>query len=165
MGPPGVISNPDWMSSSGPSELDCNSKLATLISRLLSHARVGESEREKPQPELVPLASALLQCRLTWDHAIGFGRSVDPVWIMLLFVYVRQAEGPDLSLASLSDLSVVGPRTVVVRWTTALVSAGTLELAGECSSGTDTVVRLSSHGLHKIENWLRAISAELARLL
>lgn len=163
-----VISNMSGSSIGRGQSVDgeSNSRSATLlISRLLNYPINRERGAEKSDAELVPLASALLQCRLTWDRAVGLDLSLDPVWSILLLIYARQANSPGLAVASLGDLPVIGPGTVLVRWTTKLVSDGILELAEDCARDAEPVVRLSPDALHKMEDWLRAAKAEFARLV
>jgi hypothetical protein len=142
-----------------------NSRSATaLIGRLLNYPVVHD-RTERPDAELVPLASALLQCRLTLDLAVGPDLSLDPVWSLLLFVYVRQANGPGVDVASLSNLPAIAPGTVLLRWTIKLINDGILELAQVSLRDAEPVVRLSSDALHNMDDWLRGARAELGRLV
>jgi hypothetical protein len=144
---------------------ESNSQSATLlIRRLLSYPVERERGAERSDVELVPFASALLQCRVTWDRAFGLVLAVDPVWSLLLLVYVRQANSSGVTVASLWDLPVIGPGTVLVRWIMKLIGDGILELAEECAGDAEPVVRLSPDGLHKMEHWLRSAKAEFGRL-
>jgi hypothetical protein len=136
-----------------------------LIGRLSSYPIERERRVERPDAGLVPLASALLQCRLKLDRAIGRDLSIDSVWSILLFVYVRQADSSGVDVASLSNLPTIAPGTVLLRWTMTLVSDGILELAEDSVRDAGPVVRLSSDALHNMDDWLRAAKAELARLV
>jgi hypothetical protein len=156
-----VISITSTRSSRCGQSADRRSKSATsLISRLLNHSFAGRSNWEKPEAELARLASALLQCRIAWDRALGLNLALDPVWSMLLLVYVRQLNSPGVPIASLSNLPIAGPDTVILRWTIKLVDEGILELAEDRAGGAEPVVQLSPDALYKIEEWLRASKAE-----
>jgi hypothetical protein len=146
-----------------PAEESNSKSMALLIDRLLSHP-ISREPQARSDAKLVPCASAFLQARMTWDRALRIELSIDPVWSMLLVIYVRQATDPGIKVASLLDLPWIGPSTVLVRWATKLVTDGILELAEDRSSDAGKIVRLSFDGLHKIENWLRSSTAEVARL-
>ena len=161
-----VISITSARPSRSGQSADRDSKSATsLISRLLNHSVAGRCNEEKPEAELARLASALLQCRIAWDRALGLNLTLDPVWSVLLFVYVRQLDSPGVPIAWLSDLPMAGPDTVILRWTIKLVDEGILELAEDSAGGAERVVQLSPDALHKIEEWLRASKAELEALV
>ena len=95
-----------------PPEEESNSKsMALLIDRLLSHP-ISREPQARSDAKLVPCASAFLQSRITWDQAFRIDLSIDPVWSMLLVIYVRQATDVGITVASLLDLSWIGPSTI-----------------------------------------------------
>jgi len=136
-----------------------------LISRLLNHPVVQNRRDPKANAELVALATALLQSRILWDRALQLEMSLDPVWTILLLVYVRQAESAALSISQLRDLRAIAPVTVLLRWVTKLVSDDILEIAENGRREDERVVRLSPDALRRVEDWLMTAKDELEAAL
>jgi hypothetical protein len=148
-----------------PSPLDRGlGSVTALTDRLRSYGIVRDRGTEKPDTDLVRLASALLECRMMLDPALGLTLSIDAVWLLLL-IYIRQAEAPGVTLAALSESPITGSGTVTLRWTAKLVNDRLVQLSENSERPAEPFVRLSSVGFTKLESWLRTSQSHLGREL
>ena len=131
-----------------------------LSSRLLSYGIARDRNTKKPDAELVRLASALLQIRTMSERSFGPTLSIGPLWLLLL-IYIRQAEGPGVTVSGLSKSAITGPDTVTLRWTTKLLNDRNVQLVDNSERPLDPVVQLSPDGFEKLESWLRASKGHL----
>jgi len=144
---------------------DTSRSATALIDRLLKFTVVRGRAPEKPDQDLVPLATALVKCKAMWRRMVASDECTIPEYGILLLAYVRQAENSGLPLRSLAGLREIGPDTVLLRWAAKLLGDGMLELAQAESRPAETCVRLSSDGLRRVETWLHSAKADIESAL
>ncbi|ATY31203.1 helix-turn-helix domain-containing protein [Sphingomonas psychrotolerans] len=99
-----------------------------------------------------------LQRRLLADFHMA-----DPVWDMLLDLYLSERKGVRVSISDLA-LAAGVPRSTGVRWVGNLIETGTLSSEPDACDGRRTWVELSPESRAALERYFLEVARTLARL-
>lgn len=94
--------------------------------------------------------------RLRHRHLSDF-HLADPVWDMLLDLYVAEARGRQLSISDLA-LATMVPRSTGVRWVGSLIAEGKLQRHADSDDGRRSWVTLSDATRGALERYLHEIA-------
>lgn len=105
-------------------------------------------------------ARRLLALRRLRQTTFGAIHSADPVWAMLLELYIQTREGRPVSISSLS-LSAGVPATTALRCINSMVSSGLLARRGDPRDGRRVFVVFGEGAEESIDSFLARSMAEL----
>jgi hypothetical protein len=109
-------------------------------------------------PELVRVAMAIVRVRGARRREFRDGLFADPVWDMLLDLFIARAKGKPISVTSLCIASCV-PTTTALRWLKNLEDNGEIVRHGDPHDGRRYFVDLSEDASRAIRNALAAYQA------
>lgn len=143
----------------GGATLATNAPLPSTLARF-EHAAGEAPDREVCRR----VATDIMRTRnLRHRYLIGF-HLADPVWDMLLDLYVAEAKR---SPVSISDLAIAAgvPRSTGVRWVANLISEGKLQAEADVADGRRTWVTLSPASRAALEKYLHEAARAGSRSL
>lgn len=127
-------------------------------------AGTGPSLDEATLREIrLTVALAWVGARRTRDNFFDPDLFTNPVWDVLLDLYVSHAKGRTECLSSVCVASN-SPTTTVARWIGTLVNRGLIERAADPNDRRRTLLNLSAAGLKAMELTLDAAAQSDARL-
>lgn len=125
------------------------------------------NESHKPsdeQSQFLTLARTRYDARRkrasVFDNAELFG---EPAWDILLDLYIAHAEGKPVSVSS-ACIGSASPPTTGLRWLGVLQEAGLLEREHDVRDQRRVLVRLSDHGVQRMETYFRDALDQALRL-
>ncbi|XUU60286.1 MarR family transcriptional regulator [Erythrobacter sp. HA6-11] len=125
----------------------------------------GESRKPgDEQSQFLTLARARYDARRkrasVFDNEELFG---EPAWDILLDLYIAHAEGKPVSVSS-ACIGSASPPTTGLRWLGVLQAAGLLEREHDMRDQRRVLVRLSNHGVQRMETYFRDALGQALRL-
>jgi DNA-binding MarR family transcriptional regulator len=109
------------------------------------------------------LATAILTARRRREEMFGVDLFADPAWDMLLDLFVKEANGASVHVASLCAAAAV-PTTTALRWIGTLSDAGLVE-RHPTSSSRRVEIRLSRRGFRLVLEHLRATAKDIVAIV
>ncbi|AQR72443.1 hypothetical protein [Sphingomonas sp. LM7] len=109
------------------------------------------------------VASDIARSRSLRRRLLADFQMADPVWDMLLDLYLSERKGVRVSISDLA-LAAGVPRSTGVRWVGTLIEAGTLSSEPDSCDGRRTWVELSPESRAALEHYFLEVARTLARL-
>ncbi len=123
----------------------------------------GTAEREPSESECCGrIAADIARSRSLQRRLLADFHMADPVWDMLLDLYLSERKGVRVSISDLA-LAAGVPRSTGVRWVGNLIETGTLSSEPDACDGRRTWVELSPDSRAALERYFLEVARTFAR--
>ncbi len=123
-----------------------------LLERFLDWP-ASSDERPELEAELVELADKVYKLRRERDRIFSEGLFADPVWDILLDLYLAAGRGRDVAISS-ACLAASVPSTTGLRHIDRMVRAGLVERRSHPNDNRSALLGLTQSGRTKMSLWL-----------